>query len=616
MKKGIIAILSILALSALVPATAALAVAEEATVTDKLLVPSAYEQYLPLNEPSDIAVCEDYTAIADGNTVYLFDRADNVYRRYEHTLNTDVSKNKVTKLQFDGNDDLYFLDASTYLYKIDETEFNDLATATVTETGVPCSAFLIEGDWLYYTNVTTEAQLSKVPLSDLNIHSAQTLVREIYSKPALAFWEGELYYTDAGKYLNKIDPTLSSPTPTPVAAFSAEIVSMTVAGGVFACSDIDGTFSVYSLHDFDGQNIASKLPPAYKETDKFASLTAFGANVYVVNSNAVKEYDVETATFTTYEICASSTSKNRLHGATELFLANEKLYVADAGNKRISVYDTATEAFLSPIPTKLSVEFLAAYEDTVLVADRETAVLYNGNGESIGTFDGFNGKLIGVASVYGKFYLATDNNYFYCLEQGEAWARAETKKTSTRYPKLLTADARGDLYILSGNDVFRFTEETFVSAKETGEEVCKNLPDATQKIAVDYAGNVYALTSDSVYKFTPDGRENIAFTTPLVYYPQGAPNVSAFAFGIEENEAYLLCDGNYLLQTERLLLPTVKNIAVNGIDEKVFGQAEAEFKVVTAATHTLLVEFDIEALQSAEVFPYVAYMRSNASSPP
>mgnify|MGYP003296301224 CR=1 FL=1 len=77
-----------------------------------LFLPNAYHQYLDLNAPTDVAVNEDYTAIADGNVIYVYDQADGVYREYVHSVNADPLKNNVTKLQFDeaGYARMYFFD--------------------------------------------------------------------------------------------------------------------------------------------------------------------------------------------------------------------------------------------------------------------------------------------------------------------------------------------------------------------------------------------------------------------------------------------------------------------------------------------------------------------------
>lgn len=616
MKKKIGTVLSFLAFTATACSLAATALTEKtasaADVADTLVVPASYEEYLSLNAPSDTAVCEDYTAIADGNAVYLFDRADGVYRKYEHTLNTDEAKNKVTKLQFDENDNLYFLDASTYLYRLNETTFDELESATATQTGFACSAFLIEGEVLYFTNVTTETQLSKVPLSSPDIHAATTLVNGLHSKPTLAFFEGELYYTDSGKYLNKINPDEANPKQTPVAAFASEIVSMTIEKGAFACADIDGQFFVYDLTAFSEQWQASALTPVCFQADDYSAVSAFDGKLYAVNGAVVKQFDIESAAFTTYEICASSAANNRLHDAKELFLSGSTLYIADGGNGRISVYDTATGTFRAPFATTLAPTFLCADESTLLAANAETASLYDlTSGEVIDTFDAFHGSVKGAVNVYGTYYLVTDGNYFYSLTKTESgeWTRTETKKSSTRYPKHLAADAYGSLYVGAGSELYRFDEAQFLSPNDTGERLLGTLPAGTQKIAVDYERSVYALADSSVYKIGESTNEAFAFHLPQVY--ADGVSVTSFAFGIEENQTYILCDGNYMLCSARLSLPTVKTIAVDGADEEVFGETSAAFAVVQTQPNALLVEFEIQSLKGAQYFPYLAVRRQS-----
>lgn len=614
MKKKIGTVLSLLAFTAAAIPLAATAFTEKTasaeTAPDSLVLPVSYEEYLPLTNPSDVAVCEDYTAIADGNAVYLFDRVDGVYRKYEHTLNTDEAKNKVTQLQFDENDNLYFLDASTYLYCLNERAFDDLENATLTQTGFACSAFLIEGDALYFTNVTTETQLSKVPLSSPDIHAATTLVNGLHSKPALAFFEGELYYTESGKYLNKINPNESNPKQTPVAAFPAEIVSMTIEKGAFSCADIDGQFFVYELSALSEHWNASSITPVCFQADDYSAVSAFDSKLYAVNGAVVKQFDLENTAFTSYEICASSSANNRLHGATELFLFENLLYIADNGNGRISVYDTTTKTFQPSIATTLAPAFLCADSRTLLAANADTAAVYALDGTLLAQFDAFHGKIKGAVNVYGTYYLVTDGNYFYAVKQtanGGEWTRTETKKTSTREPKHLAADAYGLLYVGAGSELYRFDEAQFVSPTETGERLLGTLPAGTQKIAVDYGQSVYALADNAVHKICESANEAFAFNAYTVY--ANDVSVTSFAFGIQENQTYILCNGNYMLLSERLYLPTVKTIAVLNADKEVFGETSAAFTVVQTQSNALLVEFDIESLNGATHFPYLAVRR-------
>ena len=306
-----------------------------------------------------------------------------------------------------------------------------------------------------------------------------------------------------------------------------------------------------------------------------------------------------------------------MSGAADVCLAGDKLFIADNGNARVSVYNHKKQTFEKAINVTFSPLFVSANEKTLLLANEEKAVLYSLDketyGEQMGQFSTFNGKIVGTASVYDTYYLISENNYAYTLQISEetgAWMATETKKTSTRYPKALTADVYGNLYILSGSDVFVFTEEKFTASGEAGEKVCENLPTATTKLGVDYNGTIYALANDALYR--ADGTI-FDFDDTLVYYndTNATPLLTSFAFGVEENETYILCEGNYLIQSTALSLPTVKTIKVNGADERIFENATAEFSVVKTTKNALLVEFDLQTLGGAEHFPYVRFERAN-----
>ena len=79
-----------------------------------LFLPASYEEYLPLENPSDVAFSENYIAIADGSYLYVFSRASGTYSRYQQPDGT------IAKLGFHG-DDLYFvvLGASNSFYRFD-----------------------------------------------------------------------------------------------------------------------------------------------------------------------------------------------------------------------------------------------------------------------------------------------------------------------------------------------------------------------------------------------------------------------------------------------------------------------------------------------------------------
>ena len=110
--------------------------ADEESGTNQLLLPISYEEYLPLSAPSGVAICENYTAIADGNTLFVYDRQREEYRTYTHNEHGENdSRNAVKQVQFDENETLYFTDDSTSdnLYALNMKTVKDLSL-TITHT--------------------------------------------------------------------------------------------------------------------------------------------------------------------------------------------------------------------------------------------------------------------------------------------------------------------------------------------------------------------------------------------------------------------------------------------------------------------------------------------------
>ncbi len=521
MKKITTIILSILACTACSVSGAAIlhaqktvrANASEPVPATHLLLPDSYEEYLHLTAPTDVAVTENYTAIADGNVIYVYDRADGVYREYVHDLNVDPLKNNVTKLQFDEAGDLYFLDA-TYLYVL-ETDTLDEADPTVRNTKFPCSTFYLHGNMLYYTDTKpSNTQLYALDLAAYDIDGtyARTLTTgELSGKPTITVYNGELYYT-SGNNVRRLN--LETEKYSTVAVFDnfPAIFSIRIVNGVFCCTSANNpkNFYAYDLADLMDVFAAddSNITPLHKTAGAFSALTAFGNAVYAVDGNSIREYDAVENEFTNYEISNRSSSKHRIDGGTETYLAGNLLLIADSGNQRISVLDTLTGEFGEPIANTLSTSYLVSDGKSVLVANERNAVLYSLEASSYGAklkeFDDFNGKIIGAASVYGKYYLASNNYCHYVIGQDEqtGWTLTEVQRQPKQMATLLTADAYGYLYLVSGGKIYRYTEAEFLSDDSDGNQLEEydELSALTKKISVDYDGNIYALIDGGLHK--------------------------------------------------------------------------------------------------------------------
>ena len=584
-----------------------------ATQENGLLLPNSYEEYLPLTSPAAVAVNESHTVIAEENFLYVYDRAEKEYTKYAHEISG--SPQEIKSLQFCEDGNLYFAANSSgeNFYRLNLNTFERTKIAEIA-----CNSFVIHGKELYFANSAGTLYTSNLESED----APKELLPENETnpnKPTLAFWNGELYFTDNGvqQILYKIKPYVG--IPTPVATLNERVEYMTIESGVFAYSTSGGDFYAYSLSQISDENVYTEI-----SNGGFSTLSSYDGMIYAVQpqKGIVKQYSTAEKNFTSFEICSSSPAQNRLHGATALCLFENELFFADDGNERISVYNVQEKTFETFVNATLPTSYLSSDGETLLAASASKAVLYDLSGENkgevLGTFERFRKEIKGVASVYGKHYLITEG-YAYQIAQnadtGE-FELTERKKGCTSFvsPRLFTADVYGNLYVGAGSFVYRFSETDFMQAEKEGEEFSKNLPAAATQISLDYKRNLYALENGKIYKNGELTSLVDLTSTSYVYGGEGyAPQINAIALSIEENATYALCDGNYVVQTNELALPTVNTIAVNGVDEDVFSKESAVFSVVQTSEHALTVEFDLTLLNGAEHFPYLGLTRQTAA---
>ena len=580
---------------------------------DKLILPQTYEEYLPLTAPTAVAVNASYTAIAQDNALFVYNREENEYTKYEHEVGG--MKQKIQQLQFCEDGKLYFsADASgENFYRLDlttlqKTKINEIA----------CHTFVIYGKELYFANsagtlyaADLESESSPVPL--LPEHETNP------NKPTLAFWNGELYFTDNGvqQILYKIKPSVG--IPTPVATLPRRLERMTIETGVFAYTTSGGDFYACPLSQISDENAYSEVAQ-----DGFAALSSFDGMIYAVQpqKGAIKQYSTAEKAFTAFEICASSAAQNRLSGATAACLFKDELFLADEGNERISIYNTKTQTFETFESALARTSLLSSDGKTLLAVNGTKAVLYSLTGENRGgvvaSFERFKNTVKGIASVYGTHYLVTDG-YAYQISKNpetQAFELIERKKGCTSFvsPTLLSADVYGNLFVATGNFLYRFSETDFMQPEKEGEEVMSSLPANATQIAFDYEGNLYALENGNLYKNGETEPLMDFAATSYVYGIEGyTPNVTALAVSVEKNAVYALCDGNYVVEIGSLHLPSVNTISVNGADEQVFSMESAVFSVVEIRERALTVAFDLTALNGATYFPYLSMERQTES---
>lgn len=606
--------------------SAARAASNASTPTDELFLPDSYEEYLPLSEPSSVAVTENYTAIADGLNIYVYDRLSSRYRCYTHP---EITDKKITQIQFDDTGTLYFSVQSMDLYALNAD------TLTASKTNFACNAFDIYGDYVYYTAISgAQASIYSRRLDDLDGERQEIVPPEIVDKPAIAHNGEALYYTDAGIYLSRADDkTYSKKLYSPQGGQSSAVQSIAFYGDY--CFYTDTTKTLYSCRYAS----ADAAPETIGENCSAVS-SPYAGSIYVVCGKAVKRLNAETREFTDYEISASSPSAHRLEKATDCVLLNDTLVTLDSGESGTRIHLSPVGSTTTPSKTlnlsTVGAKFLATDGKTACVAtDSEGGALaiYDLTAKTDASplrpiaqiFADPDESFVGIACVYGTYYAAT-NNTFFCLSPAENAEETTEKYTvfsrdSGKSVRLLTSDAYGALYAAHSDLVYTYTEAEFLdenTSKAPADAVAK-LPasiggDTVKKMLVDFDRNIYALQGNSLIacETTSGGvARSYPLNTEFFVYTQTADTpVTSVAFGVETSEIYVLFDGTFIAKTYAAPLPTVSSIEVNGADETLFAEESATFSVVACEEKTLLVRFDSSMLYGKTFFPYLSRERT------
>ncbi len=585
-----------------------------AATTDKFITPDTYEQYLPLEEPSSVAMSDDFVAISDENKVYVYSKREDKYFTYTHTANVETEKNRIKKLQFSDDDTLYFLDNSTYVYSFHPNAFLSGQSVTATGGTFSCSDFVIGLQDLYFTSTTLSTNtLSKTSLNDLSSTAAQTLKTNIIGTPALALDGNLLYYIDGSKTLKQTNADTQYRLTDNDTVKDDMVYSVAVVDGLAYFTTIDG--KDFYVYDLAKEEVISSYMADESVERGYSAISVYNGCVYVIKNESVCEYSPSTKDFTDFEIGASSTSSHRLQNAVDSVVFEDKVYVLDKGAKRVSIYDTIAKTYQT-VDGVIAGDYLATDGKTVFVTEAHAynAALYDiATGESLLTLttNDLKGNIVGVTNVYGKYYFVTISNQYGCLSYNatsQKWEMTSVNRESSRTPDLLASDVQGNLYVSTTNgSVYRMTEEAFMTTTAFGEALYTGIESDVTKMLVDYEQAVYFLKGNTLHKYAPSLTDNTPLGKALAYTQDTSTPVSTIAFGAERAEAYIVYDGNLMISTLDLGLPCMANIETKDVDEDVFSEGVADFKVVKTALKTLLVEFDLEALEDADVFPYLDY---------
>ncbi len=583
----------------------------DALAEESLFLPASYEQYLPLNNPTDAAINEDYIAVADGNLLYLYSRDTGRYTQYAH-IGSDEAERGISALHFAADGRLYFSDHNSQLFLCNPNETN--LTAAI-QSNVPCSNFVISGNTLYTAAVAgsaTTLYAIPIPTNNAPLTLAQaTEVGTIESTetPCMTYSENTLYCAINDTVYRFAYDGIGAYTQSRVfLAGDAEITGLTSLFAFqkefyFTVSGSRTDSELYGLYRAQLGVSAQKLLSG----TGFTGLLSYGDSLFCIKGASVRELRLEgdRAEFSGYEISAGSDTFNRESEAGETARGGSLLAVADRGNKRVLLYDRDTAKY-SSIPLDGTPACVATDGERIAVGVGNTVLLYTYGLESPYKTQAItNGTAVtGVTFVYGTCYYITDHSYG-VVEEGSG----EITRSSS--PTAITSDIWGNLYVSDNNfRITKYTEAEFVNG-EDGTLVTENwqLPAGFASLRADFDGNLYYLVGNALY--CNGGRFAAVDGASLVYRGANASPLSpvSFALGYEDGGVYFQY-GDFVVYRE-LSFPTLSTIPASEVTQQVFSSHDASsVRFVDVRENATSIRVGLE--RDSDYFAYRGHLRSGS----
>ena len=364
-----------------------------------LFLPSSPEQFLPLQSPNDVAIGDDYIAVADGNKIYVYDRAAGEYGTFTGSDGLTYSSLCFYETY------LFFVPSGseTYITYFDCAEIVDGAIGEEStqqlkdssSASIPCSSFILNGRALYYATITSNTVSIFCRDLDPETLTAGTRGNDLApsnnanTAPYFTVYSGQVYFSlnTAEASIYSVDS--SGATPRYTTYFS--VYSFAISNSTCYYSSIDNNHYFYIATGSDGD---SQL----MDTDGSAisgvtAIEAYNGDLYLVTGASVKAYATASSAYTGWEIAQYSAGKRRLGaGADALSLQGSHLTVADPANGRVLLYDTNSETYSSVSVNELgSGFFVCAGAENFLVCNSSIVRIY-----------GYDGQIVLSADEHGQ----------------------------------------------------------------------------------------------------------------------------------------------------------------------------------------------------------------------
>ena len=623
MKKALLTILTAVALLAALYIPAAQKTvgvsAQSGNIDLELLMPETYEQYLELENPSDFAVNDNYIAIADapasGNArIYIYDRSDPTagYRVYEHTAPATL-----TSLQFytyGQETHLYFVSSGTSTL-ISHFAIDASGDYTATPTSVSCVSFLIANNYLYYATSTggniTVARMNMEGFDFVGPEETLSLPDGLTATNINPFFaqsyntgDDTVYFSANSSICSVTGDSLTATEEWPI---KDSIRSFAVVGAEDVYYSNTATPPYLFLYS---NGVSSEISRNGSQVENVPSMRLVGDTLYLLCGKNLQTYNPSSGTFDDYEIGKYSVSDVRLGGRAEISAYGGHMVIADAGNERVSVYDSQTNSYAYLHNLGYTPGAVCAGKDIFLIADNEANKLYIYRYDALSQENtapaaeaeiDLGSDMLDGAYSFGYFYLLTDGS-----ESNAAIVTEDYQLTNVLFARSysqIAADLLGNLYLMSGGAVYS-TDKNDFSAGTVASRSIHTFESVPIDLAVDYTGLLCAITPDAVttHKSTETESTVYSITEALdsLVYSAGTPRPQSFVFDVITGESYLLGDG-FIAKVSGIGAASLHNLSAEGIYDDLFtafpsADSAASGMLITAPAGTVAVTLNAETL--------------------
>ena len=300
----------------------------EKTETWELFLPSSSEQFLPLTSPTDYAINENYIAISQGNTIYLYDKtAADGYKAFTD----DYEIGSLNFYEYDGGTYLYYVSrqsGSLNQIRYIRCDTEEFATQSPTDTGSgTCYRFVIGNGYVCFVDASKYVYLTTI--TGLTISSDNTQIFFDGSDIYFAVSENGTIYFSAGRAIKTVQPETHS---------SADWRSTTESVGSFAVlndqcyyNTAETTGNTLRLCDDSGDRA---LTDGGSAITNISAVHCYNGSLYLISGSSVRAFTE--SGFTDFQITQYSDQVNRLgEGASSLSVYEDTLFIADTRNSRV-----------------------------------------------------------------------------------------------------------------------------------------------------------------------------------------------------------------------------------------------------------------------------------------